>query len=196
MGEPDEGTERIRALGEWPAFNARVKGEVGWPLYRVYVGPDALYLIRVRWVFGLVRGGRLDLGLQGPDGCFALLLIIPIILLLGGLGWLTKRAAVRRLDAKGPAKAVGNHPTNLRVGSGEVAKSRLDPPSGTYDAPHSASWSLTLRGREPTTFYLDDDQADLKTAVEHLPRLLGKAMTVNVQPKRESEPTEGRGAER
>jgi hypothetical protein len=98
------------------------------------------------------------------------------------LGWWTKSAAVRRLDAHGPAWVLGDHASNLRVEPGEVAESRLDPPSKAYDRPHSASWSLTPRGQKPLTFYLEDETG-LKTALEHLPRLLGKALIVNVGEK-------------
>jgi hypothetical protein len=162
-----------------PAFNVRGKTFWSSPLYRVYVGHDALYLIRVRWVIGLTRGGRIHMGETGAEGCGAVLLIIPVIALLAGLGWLTKTAAVRRLDARGPADMLGKHASNLRVEPGEVVESRLDPPTKAYDGPHSACWSLTPRGRQPLTFYIENEEG-LKTALEHLPRLLGKAMTVTV----------------
>jgi hypothetical protein len=89
-----------------PAFNARGKAFWSWPLYRIYVGHDELYLIRIRWIFGLTRG-RVQQGESGPDGCLALVVVIPVIAVLAGVGLVdevrrgaTSRRARARVGAR------------------------------------------------------------------------------------------------
>ena len=42
-----------------------------------------------------------------------------------------------------------------------------------------ACWSLTIRDRRPLSFQIEDE-ASLRTALEHLPRLLGPALRITV----------------
>src|SRR5207249_4410147 len=88
-------------------------------------------------------------------------------------------AAARELDARGPRELLDTHRMNLRVEPGEVVESRLGPPRLRGHGEHVACWSLTIRGFRPLSFQIED-AASLRTALEHLPRLLGPALRVTV----------------
>jgi hypothetical protein len=158
-------------MSKIPAFNVR-----SYPafriarLYRVYVDRDALYLIRMRGVIGSGdAGSRNELH--------------PGRALVGTLlRWWAERsqdAGARELDARGPREMLAAHRLNLRVEPGEVVKSRLRPPRLLGHGEHFACWSLTARGRGPLDFQIED-AASLRMALEHLPRLLGPALSVSV----------------
>lgn len=140
-------------------------------LFRVYVDGDALYLIRMRGVIGSADAGS-------PRHEFH-----PGRALVGTLlQWWAKRsqdAAANKLDAQGPREMLGAHRLNLRIEPWEVEESRLQPRRLLGHGEHLACWSLTPRGRRPLTFQIEDE-ASFKTALEHLPRLLGPALTVSV----------------
>jgi hypothetical protein len=67
----------------------------------------------------------------------------------------------------------------LRVEPGEVVESQLQPPGLLGHGEHLARWSLSTRGRKRQTFQIED-AASLRTALEHLPRLLGPTLRVTV----------------
>jgi hypothetical protein len=139
-------------------------------IFRVYVDRDALYLIRMR---GLV--GHADAG--SPFD------IHPGSILVGMfLRWWAKTSlgtTARELDGRGPREMLDDHPLNLRIEPTEVVKSRLSPPRLLGHGVHFACWSLTIRGRKPLSFQIEDE-ASLRTALAHLPRLLGEALSVSV----------------
>jgi hypothetical protein len=163
--DPDE------LMIETPAFNVRSYPPFRMArLYRVYVDREALYLIRMRGVIGNAdAGSRFDLH--------------PGRMLTGmSLRWWARTslgAAARELDARGPREMLGTHRMNLRVEPGEVVESRLGPPQLLGHGEHFACWSLTLRERRPLSFQIED-LASLRTALEHLRRLLGPALRVSV----------------
>jgi hypothetical protein len=139
-------------------------------LYRVYVDQGALYLIRMRGVIGNAdAGSRFELHPgRRAAGMF--------------LRWWASKSldtSARELDARGPREMLDAHRMNLRVEPGEVAESRLDPPRVLGHGEHFACWSLNLQGRRRLSFQIEDE-ASLRTALEHLPRLLGPALCVSV----------------
>jgi hypothetical protein len=149
---------------EIPAFNVR-----SYPpfrlarLHRVYVDHEALYLIRMRGIIGNAdAGSRFELHPgRALTGMFP--------------RWWAKTsldATARELDARGPRDMLDAHRMNLRVEPGEVVES-------LGRGEHFACWSLTLRQRRPLSFQIEDT-ASLRTALEHLPRLLGPALRVSV----------------
>jgi hypothetical protein len=98
------------------------------------------------------------------------------------LGWWAKtsmEASARELDALGPRGLLHSHRMNLRVEPAEVVESRLEPPRLLGHGDHFACWSLSLRERKQFSFQIED-VGSLKTALEHLPRLLGPALSVTV----------------
>jgi hypothetical protein len=156
---------------EIPAFNVRSYPPFRMArLYRVYVDRETLYLIRMRGVIG-----NADAGAQFE--------LHPGRLLTGMfLRWWansSQDAAARELDARGPREMLEAHRMNRRVEPGDVVESRLEPPRLLGHGEHLACWSLTLRERKPMSFQIEDAQS-LRTALEHLPRLLGPALRVSV----------------
>jgi hypothetical protein len=167
-------------MNEIPAFNIRSYPPFRMArLYRVYVDREALYLIRMRGIIGYA-----DAGSQFEPR--------PGNLLTGMfLRWWARTsldAAARELDARGPSEMIDAHRMNLRVEPGEVVQSHLGPPRLLGHGEHFACWSLTIRGRRPLSFQIEDE-ASLRTALGHLPRLLGPALRVSVAL---DEPSEGR----
>jgi hypothetical protein len=157
-------------MAQIPAFNVRSYPPFRMArLYRVYVDRDALYLIRMRGVIGSADAGpRFE-----PHPGRALIGML--------LRWWAKNsqdAAASRLDARGPREMLDSHRMNLRVEPG-VVESRLQPPRLLGHGEHFSCWSLTVRGRRRLTFQIED-AASFKTALEHLPRLLGPALSVSV----------------
>ena len=83
-------------------------------------------------------------------------------------------AQQHRLDPRGPRELLGTHRGNLRIEPDEVAESRL-----VCLELSAGSWAVTRRRRRALRFRIEDG-ASLKTALEHLPRLLGPALDVSV----------------
>jgi hypothetical protein len=158
-------------MNEIPAFNVRSYPPFRMArLYRAYVDHEALYLIRMRGAIGNAdAGSRFD---PHPGR-----MVTGMI-----LRWWARRsldAAGRELDARGPRELLDAHRMNLRIAPGDVVESRLDPPRLLGHGEHFACWSLTIRDRRPLSFQIEDE-ASLRTALEHLPRLLGPALCVSV----------------
>jgi hypothetical protein len=156
---------------ELPAFSARSYPPFRMArLWRVYVDRDALYLIRMRGAIGAADAGS-------PFE------VHPGRILTGMLlGWWARtslEAATRELDMRGPHEMLHAHRLNLRVEAAEVVESRLGPPRLLGHGEHFAYWSLTIRGRRPLSFQIEDEES-LQTALEHLPRLFGPALRVSV----------------
>jgi hypothetical protein len=74
---------------------------------------------------------------------------------------------------------LGAHGKNQRIEPGDVVASRLEPPRLLGHGEHFACWSLTIRDQRPLSFQIEDE-ASFRTALEHLPRLLGPALCVSV----------------
>jgi hypothetical protein len=154
-----------------PAFNVRAYPQFRMArLHRVYVDRDALYLIRMRGVVGYADAGtRFELHLGRAWNSML-------------VRWWARRsqeAAASKLDARSPHEMLDAHRMNLRVEPAEVVESCLDPPRLLGHGEHFACWSLTIRERRPLSFQIED-AASLRTALEHLPRLLGTALRVSV----------------
>lgn len=154
---------------ESPAFNVRSYPPFRMArIFRLYIDRDALYLIRTGGLIGHAdAGSRFELH--------------PVSMLVGMfLRWWAKPSTAttaRELDRRGPRELVDAHASNLRIERAEVAESCLSPPRLLGHGAHLASWSLTIRGRRPMTFQIEDE-ASLGTALEHLPRLLEHALSV------------------
>ncbi len=161
------------ASSEIPAFNVR-----SYPafrlarLYRVYVDSDALYLIRMRGIIGIADAGRQPQFVLHPNSVLTWRLM---------RWWAerSQRAAASELDECGPRLMLDAHRTNMRVEPGAVQESQLRPPRLLGHGEHLACWSLTIRGRKPLTFQIED-AVSFQTALEHLPRFLGPALSVSV----------------
>jgi len=158
-------------MNEPPAFNVRAYPAFRMARnFRVYVDRDALYLIRMSGVFGNADAGPRHTLHPGKRAIGMLL-----------RWWVEKSqsAQAHALDATGPRMMLDSHPHNRRVEPAEVVESRLRPPQLLGYGEHLAHWSLTVRDRRPLKFQIEDAES-LKTALEHLPRLLGPALRVSV----------------
>ena len=158
-------------MSDVPAFSVRSYPTFRMArLHRVYVDSQALYLIRMPGIIGHAdAGSRFEL--HPGRALFGMLI----------QHWTKRRleAASRRLDASDPRDLLASHGGNLRVEPREVVESRLDPPRLLGHGEHLACWSLTLRHRKPLTFQIEDE-ASLRIALVHLPRLLGTTLRVSV----------------
>lgn len=158
-------------MNEPPAFNVRSYPPFRMArLHRVYVDGGALYLIRMRGVIGNADAGS---GFHLHPGQMM------TGMLLRWWAGASQAAAARELDAFGPRAMLDTHRMNLRVEPQEVEEARLGPPRLLGHGEHLACWSLTIRGRRPMSFQIEDE-ASLKSALEHLPRLLGPALRVSI----------------
>lgn len=139
-------------------------------LHRVYIDDQALYLIRMRGIIGHADAGSpFDLH---PGRAFTGMLI----------RWWAKRSldtATRALDSNDLHALLSASHGNLRVEPWEVEESRLDPPRMLGHGEHFARWSLTLRDRKRLSFQIEDEES-FRTALEHLPPLLGTTLRVSV----------------
>lgn len=158
-------------MNEIPAFIVRAYPAFRMArLHRVYVDREALYLIRMAGVLGLSDAGG---GLEFDPGR---------VLVGAALRWWAGRAQdarARELDARGPREMLDAHRQNARIEPGEVVSSTLGPPRMLGHGAHLACWKLEVRGSRARTFQIED-AASLKTALVHLPRLLGQALSVSV----------------
>lgn len=158
-------------MSDIPAFSVRSYPAFRMArLHRVYIDSEALYLIRMRGIIGHADAGSpFDLH---PGRALTGMLI----------RWWARRSldsAARALDSNDLHALLSASPGNLRVEPWEVEESRLDPPRMLGHGEHFARWSLTLRDRKRLSFQIEDEES-FRTALEHLPPLLGATLRVSV----------------
>ena len=70
---------------------------------------------------------------------------------------------------------------HFKLAAADFVSSNLDPPSlFSAQGPSYARWKIVAEGHKNT--YQVEDEESLRTAVTHLPSLLGAKLTVKVKP--------------
>ncbi len=139
-------------------------------MFRVSVGPDALYFLRAPGIIGAADAGT---GHSLDPGQLAVAAIFR---------WLGRRnieKARAELDGD-PEELVRSSRKHFKLLVDEMIESRLDPPSmlsghGFY---YSRWQVVTPSGN--TTYQIEDAES-LNAALDHLPGLLGPRLAVNVE---------------
>jgi hypothetical protein len=141
-------------------------------MYRVYVIQDALYLIRIGGQGGLdaltLTGGALGGAVGAVLSSF----------LSRNPSKDDRRAA--SADLQGPQTLLGNHKHNMRVDATDIVETSIEPPAAfPQHGPHVGRWILTTREQKLTLQF--ETREDMVVALEHLPRLFGGQLKVNVE---------------
>jgi hypothetical protein len=151
-------------------FNARAT--FAWKrdrLYRVYILEEALYFIRIGGQGGVGEAAAGSLGLLGAGALH--------VFRQRGKKKQAERLAVQ--DQRHPEQYLSAHKHNFRLRSTEVTGSSIEPPAlfGSHGT-QFGRWLIAWAGGKMSLQF--EQLEDMRTAVAHLPALLGPRLTVNV----------------
>jgi hypothetical protein len=140
-------------------------------LYRVYACGDQLAFVKIGGQAGVAEGVAAQFGLLG-----ALV-----------LAWWKKRnrnkvqQTLAQQDQQDVELLLNGDPKNFSIQPGQIARASIDPPGilGAHGRSHGA-WKLDETNGTKRSFQFED-LAEMREAMQVLPRILGAALTINVK---------------
>lgn len=141
-------------------------------LYRVLVGQDALYFIRMK---GLVSAADAGSGLSLDP------MHVVFSIALRWFGSNVMESGRKQAESSDPDELVRSSKQHFKLAAGDVVRASLDPPAllGGHGL-HYARWKVVAPGVKET-FQIEDPDS-LRSALELLPGVLGDRLTVKVDP--------------
>ncbi|HEV8336703.1 MAG TPA: hypothetical protein VGR67_09825 [Candidatus Polarisedimenticolia bacterium] len=140
-------------------------------LYRVYACGDQLAFVKIGGQAGVAEGVAAQFGLLG-----ALV-----------LAWWKKRnrnkvqQTLAQQDQQDVELLLTRDPKNFSIQPGQIARASIDPPAilGAHGRSHG-SWKVEETNGTKRSFQFEE-LAEMREAMQVLPRILGAALTINVK---------------